>query len=795
MRIGRFMSALFLLTYVFLLIYRFFFPRFLTSRSFIFPFSLYRFAPISPTSVVIDDMNFIGAEFYEVIDNPDNWFCVVPLWIGNYRWIAIRGFGYFIPLFPTQHRLTVPRVAVQVGPDTVRLCDRQSGQSRIIPRAEYTACAVRCQDSASPALFNDIERYVRRVIEPPMDAQHSVDPDYAKNVFMTAALLYSKFCPSIPKVFNGAYFSHTAILGGQELDADLHNISAVADLPAPTPQKVQAASTASNLAVGAKLRHADVALNKRVPASYLGYLEEFKGFMRRDAQIAVGHSFSPAEPSEVVEALCKPAQKKRMLAYLLGPIPAIFPKICGMFTKSNDLVEAGSAPRMIYPQEQAYLVETYARVLRFKKEVLTHMHWYYPCLTPPQIAARMNNFVQPFRRVVVTDLSKFDGTLSKHIREAIEVDIYEEFVPGSGELFKQEFDFTAYGKGLKHNLDGSRPSGSAITTDGNSILEGFLDYVALRVSGLSPDEAWASIGPHCGDDGVQSAPVEIIIAVHEAVGLKIKCREVEHGGWIDFLGRIFPDAWSSGSSFQDCARVWAKLVTRTHPTSTLPITLAERLNAYLITDGRTPVLSAWCRRCLKLFYPGYRMSSYFSGWFEHNASDLSASNTWPQDDVEAIGRLEAEFLMLDNPEAFIAAINRADESKMARLNFGTAAWDLADMLPDSVRVAGRLEVPLIPIVVESPRPDSIPAGKHQGPKKSGKPFVSPDGVPMSRSDIISASLEQRGPKALVDAGAAGPTSVSSSDATPALNSRVFSKKTGSRDRKPRGVPDKVDSVE
>lgn len=108
-----------------------------------------------------------------------------------------------------------------------------------------------------------------------------------------------------------------------------------------------------------------------------------------------------------------------------------------------------------------------------------------------------------------------------------------------------------------------------------------------RQDGLDGELAWNSIGLHFGDDAVsrESKNYESVAA---SLGIRVKVVRHEPGTrGVTFLGRIFPDPWSSTSSMQQPSRVWYK-ITNSSTGGGIP-ELRGKWEAYLRSDPHVPV--------------------------------------------------------------------------------------------------------------------------------------------------------------------------------------------------------------
>ena len=222
--------------------------------------------------------------------------------------------------------------------------------------------------------------------------------------------------------------------------------------------------------------------------------------------------------------------------------------------------------------------------------------------------------------MVETDFSKFDGTISNWLREYVEIACYTAWVSSEyktelRERISAELSSTAVTTlGVRYLPGGSRLSGSPLTTDGNTLINAFVTYCALRESGYSPQEAWDALGIYAGDDGLSPGVPDQIELTAKCLGLSVKAKiccapdmslpSLSAGSHPTFLARIFYDPWNGAAgSIQDPLRMLSKIHLTTSPNN-IPIDLAaiHKLRGILLLDPDAPIISEWSRRLIKIFH-------------------------------------------------------------------------------------------------------------------------------------------------------------------------------------------------
>lgn len=152
-----------------------------------------------------------------------------------------------------------------------------------------------------------------------------------------------------------------------------------------------------------------------------------------------------------------------------------------------------------------------------------------------------------------------------------------------------------------HEFNGSRGSGSPFTTLGNTPLTGLFAYIALRLSGLIPPEAWEGLGIYSGDDGVTAElPPAFCNQAAELLGFLVKS-SINHK-YVPFLGRHYFDPFSGHiSSIQSPLRTLSKLHTTLLNIEefTAEETMIMKAICLQVTDKDSDFFGAWSEKILK----------------------------------------------------------------------------------------------------------------------------------------------------------------------------------------------------
>lgn len=302
------------------------------------------------------------------------------------------------------------------------------------------------------------------------------------------------------------------------------------------------------------------------------------------------------------------------------------------------------------------------------KRHLRNFNWYGPGKNPEQISDRI---VDIARRgpVIETDYTRFDGHVSEWIRTYVEQAIYLRWVSSVYEtelrtILKAEVNakcITTHGYSYK--VDGQRLSGSPLTTDGNTLINAFIAYCGLRLSGKPHMHAFNQLGIYMGDDGVSVGNPEDLLKASQLLGFEVKL-EVKDRVPLRFVGRIYDNAFGGDrASIQDPVRTIKKLhISTSVIAQRLPLqALVNKAFGYLLLDDNSPIVSDWCRAILGL-YP--QMVAWldsaelpYHAWNHEN----NEVQSWPQMPRDRALNLVAAELKRDVPwvEELCDTINNA----------------------------------------------------------------------------------------------------------------------------------------
>lgn len=444
-------------------------------------------------------------------------------------------------------------------------------------------------------------------------------------------------------------------------------------------------------------------LQDKLPDVYAKFAEEFLAFVPQ-------LNIDPVPVETVLERQNRSEQIRRNAQAQDDGLP----DTCRVkaFMK-NEAYPETKDPRNISNVSVGYQVTLSRYTIAVKEAFLKTQSWYGPGRALEDISDQLFLYCANYDKVVETDFSRFDGTISKALRCEVEFALYKKVLsPEAWKTFHRlamsEINAPATAGRRKYDPQGSRLSGSPLTTDGNTIIGAFVDFCGNRLAGLEPAAAFGQIGLHFGDDGVSCVNQSEKAA--KDLGLKLKCVVRCTKGIVGYLGRLFIRAGSSKSSLQDPARVWYKLTT-TLDNNGFP-ELRAKWAAFLRSDPHTPYLSAFCKKALEL------TAEYETGKFSTYLTTV-VEGQWVQrpEDAEAFGEIEREYL---NPKAGLiekigAARSINELVKIVRDN------TVVKMTVPTVRNTASDITPIAPIIRDRSQPDY----NRNKPKSNNKPNAKP----------------------------------------------------------------------
>jgi len=374
-------------------------------------------------------------------------------------------------------------------------------------------------------------------------------------------------------------------------------------------------------------------MNKtRPPVKFNTYREEFIGLV---VPPELRHRGVPLPLEDVIALQNKPMQKARTKAneHLFGLYPENRLRAFGKTEPNSSITDGRSITQMSVQLTIMMSAYTYA----FKNDRLKNLPSYGPGKTPTEIVDRIREIGAD--GLIESDYSRFDGSISQYLQDVVRR-IYLLWVAEiHAQPLKANFDqvfmrSAVTSHGLKYDAGFGTRSGSPITTDGNTLINMFVSYVALRETGMKKEQAWLKLGLYTGDDGLNvnlPGMKESLILVTQQFGLKLKVEAAKPDEPVSFAGRTFPHPLTSKSSHQDIKRTLVKLHLSSNKGVSRELAAANRAVGYLTTDANTPLIRAWCETVLR--YTG-QISATESMTSEERFK--VENGAWNQEDKEVI---------------------------------------------------------------------------------------------------------------------------------------------------------------
>jgi hypothetical protein len=267
--------------------------------------------------------------------------------------------------------------------------------------------------------------------------------------------------------------------------------------------------------------------------------------------------------------------------------------------QKNEAYGKPSDPRNISTSPQGQLLNFLRFIKPFSNLILKNQHYYMPGKNGTETAEEVCKFVAKYDHVVETDFSRFDGSLSPFLR-SIERDLILSYFNGNEhyqtlvKAFENDINVNSRTNHRIHYNSGSgRISGSALTTEGNTLVSAFVDYCAIRKLNRSPKQAHAKIGPKYGDDGLTFA-FSTYETVCNDLGLQATVDKIPRGQPVKFLSRVFLDPLNSLHSIYDPKR-FCKIhaSASSYPDS---VALKDKCVGLKTTDSCTPLIRGFLLR-------------------------------------------------------------------------------------------------------------------------------------------------------------------------------------------------------
>nr|WPR16579.1 MAG: RNA-dependent RNA polymerase [Pseudoscorpian nodavirus] len=342
------------------------------------------------------------------------------------------------------------------------------------------------------------------------------------------------------------------------------------------------------------------------------------------------------ETLEYVEAHQTKSRQRARTEQVRACMPGLETAVGKMFVKNEPYSDIKD-PRPITSTNTKYQLQLQQYLMAYKRDVLEGLPWFTPGTSNVAIADRVVELVSPWLAVVETDYSRFDGTIGLWMRRNVEEPALRkyfatQYLDDLSELLRSEHGLRVHTRdGLSYFTTGQRCSGTPLTTVGNTIFTGFVQFVALRMLGHAPQQAYQMLGACNGDDGLMPCYDTRLPALLEDVssqlGFKLKCAVRTRGETVTYLARFYPEAWyGNPGSIQDPMRQHSKMHVSTSPGSLAEIA-CNKAHGLLALDPAAPITSTYAKGLLTMY--GDRAETDNNADRPWAVSDRT-TQTWPQ---------------------------------------------------------------------------------------------------------------------------------------------------------------------
>lgn len=503
------------------------------------------------------------------------------------------------------------RVMLDGGVDTISLSRTGLAAKLILPYCVYVASHIG-YNALTKKSSGSIEKYVQHVWQGQEDFVSKVTL-LADIYSQLGSTILSPYRVGVPSGLNPPIFQQDGFV---DFDRPMHDtecvdVSTTAETRAsgrslgaqivPGPTLIRNGKVATSFAIDKRIvEPTSAASSRKVFAKYLRLCDLFCRFVL----VSFKGMCSPLEVQEVYEHFKKAGQKADCdeVAHNLTVVDERFKSILA-FIKAEAATDPSKPQRIISPVSKEHKVNWSQYTIPVTERMDT-LECYAFCKTPKEIASRVHDIARRAKHLVMTDFSKFDGTLSDVMNEVELKMITWCYHPTHHArittLSKAEQKKDAYLNGQQYYTGTSRLSGTPGTALFNSLSNMFVAFCALLSTkdpntgdNYTPASAAKNLGVYGGDDGMtpNANPTKYkAIAAELGLNLTIEdaCKPSEP---ITFLARTYLSPSSSPGSISDIARVLGKVHLSVAPRDVPDeVIYARKAMALRVTDPDTPIL-------------------------------------------------------------------------------------------------------------------------------------------------------------------------------------------------------------
>jgi hypothetical protein len=313
------------------------------------------------------------------------------------------------------------------------------------------------------------------------------------------------------------------------------------------------------------------------------------------------HSIHPEDFDNIIHRI-KPKKREAFMEAARHIIFSVRNKVTRFMKRES--YGAFKAPRDIrdFPVEDR---PGQACIIYALESFLKDSHFYIFGKKPNEVEEAVVAFLSKLVEIDENDFSKYDGTHGQPSRTLELLFLFAAFHP------RYHYDLEAwhstfYKRSMKGGIQSlyERLSGGFDTSLFNTLCAAFVDYLALRHSGMTPSLAWDNVGLHGGDDSLQRVvPQSSFDWSNRQMGFKAKQKKRLRGQPVSFLGRYYgPACWyGTPTSVIDVPRLMTKFHMSVQDASVnVETVFTEKALSLLATDPSHPVLKCFARRILEL---------------------------------------------------------------------------------------------------------------------------------------------------------------------------------------------------
>jgi hypothetical protein len=252
-------------------------------------------------------------------------------------------------------------------------------------------------------------------------------------------------------------------------------------------------------------------------------------------------------------------------------------------------------------------------------EIRDNVPWRAASLTPRETAQAVASVAERHDSILLSDISRMDGRLCEVARVLERRFLLRAFKVEhhASVLFLHAHQFNNLGRGAfgtYYEQGFSRGSGSPETEVFNSLFSAFTAYFAKRLTRLSPNVSYHTLGLYLGDDGFSPGlTLEQGQRAAKLVGMVMTGNVVYRSNLdnIKFLARIYsPNIWYGDlssmcdlkrqlSKFHTSCRLPSEYAPQPNNVSCVDI-LVEKSRSYFLSDANTPIIGPFVSKVVLL---------------------------------------------------------------------------------------------------------------------------------------------------------------------------------------------------